>query len=529
MAVAACPSNPTKMDEQVRVFPVTTRRRKSRSPTPSKSIAKLFPNGRSSCKTPVDDRNDQSYAKERPNAIPKLKLRSLAQHLLPDAPQTLRDFERKESIKTSLSSTASRGVLYTKNELLSYEVKLMRLQSLGELMQTFLAKPSDDGLLEVLRSADSTTHSAGSCSLCGCSCRGVLSSSIESASKLATVRQINKQTTMVDVTETSLIRECQICKCKYCDDAESSELICSLCNESSRLAKQESLTLRLQLQLGKTMADSQSKRRDVSPRVFRLRASSEFPPRFSTPTKTLPPVSPSCIKQDSSDYSALHVSLAGKTFTINLNERQHNLHVVLPLSEPLSNYAQPPDNYVSAVDMQRNPDLLSTKGEQTRLITPKFRGPPSATESTNYTDKSQSNVLRQVTDRLEMIEAEADKASERLRKCLTSISAELEQFAVETIMRDAEKSLESVLKATGPILDKLSCVSPRLNDCVLMAFGLILMVTDRLLVFAPSGRKNRSEVDKLLEDTRKKMQGLQASLQECQESYEERLLQLLLI
>mmetsp|Transcript_31464 Transcript_31464/g.54550 ORF Transcript_31464/g.54550 Transcript_31464/m.54550 type:complete len:535 (+) Transcript_31464:105-1709(+) len=531
------------MGDPVRVFPVPDRsRRKSKSPTPSKSIAKLFPNDRISSKTPVPERAD---SRERPTPIPKLKLRSIAPNVLSEMPHSVRELDKKENSKSSLSSVSARGVLSLREEHPLSEVKMIRLQALGDIMAKLLAtsKSPEDSLLDMLRNTDSPTHFAGGCALCGCTCKGILSTSTDNVKKLTSAREPNKQTLMVDVSERGSIRECLSCGNKFCDDSESSVRVCSLCQENYILVKQDKLTLQMKIKLEKALAEPTTKKRDVSPRLFRLKTDrmTEFPPRFSTPTKNLFPVQhgPSITKEAQTDPQniVMQLSLAGQKFNVRLSDTIQSLHFILPDPSPLRDLlpnggSLPLSEYVNSMssnllETQKDLKNLTSKDDQTRLITPKFNGPASAHESTTYTDNSHSLVLRLLTDKLDLIEAEADTAAERLSQCFNSLSSDLEQFAGKTLQRDVERSLEQVLKVSAPMFSKLSHISPKLNDSVLMAFGLVLMITDRLLTMHPHEAKHKTEIDKTLEETRKKMKLLQSGLKECQETYEERLLQLL--
>lgn len=530
--------------DPIRVFPVPERsRRKSKSPTPSKSIAKLFPHDRVTSKTPVPDRSEIT---DRHNPIPKLKLRSIAQHFLGEVPQSLRD-QGKENANPAASSATTRGLLSFREESPFREVKMIRLQALGDIMQKLMgsAKASEDNMLNILRSADSPSHLAGGCVLCGCTCKSFVPDLTDNSKRQ--VREPLKQSMVVDASENAVIHECLSCGNKFCEDAESTAKNCSLCQENCILAKHEKLTLQLKIRLDNAIAEPNQRRKEVSPRLFRLRTDrglADFPPRFSTPTKNLFPVqhgltSTKEVQTDSIVVSAmLHV--AGQRCKVKLTDTLQSLHLVLPDPSPpifqsdfaMASNSLPLSEYVSSMssnllETQKDLKTLSSKDDQTRLITPKFNGPSSAHDSTTYSDKSHSVVLRQLTDRLELIEAEAEKASERFSLCFNSISADLEQYAAATLKRDVERSLEPVLKTTAPIFAKLSGVSPRLADCILTAFGLVLMVTDRVLTLSPNEAKPRQEVDKILEETRRKMKHLQSGLQECQETYEERLLQLL--
>lgn len=393
------------MAEPVRVFPVTDRaQRKNKSPTPSKSIAKLFPNDRVFSKTPVPERADFRHT-----PIPKLKLRTIAQAQMPEVmPYSMSDYERKENIKGGLGSVSAREVLALRDENCLGQAKMTKLQALGDVLQKLIAssKLAEDSLLEILR-IDSPSHSSSGCALCGCTCKSSLSVAVQEKKQVC-----SKQTLLLDICDHSSVKDCSSCGNKFYADVDSVMTTCSLCQQNCILAKQDKLTLQLKFKLEQSIV-SPPRRREVSPRLFRLRSDrvNEFPPRFSTPTKNVFPTQHSLCtaKEVQTDpvSTTIQLAVAGQKLSIKLTETEQSLHFILPdpsvcfkfsdftsqdRSLPLSEYV----NSMSTNFLETQKDLktLSTKDEQTRLITPKFNGPFMPEESTIYPDNSHSVVLR---------------------------------------------------------------------------------------------------------------------------------------
>jgi hypothetical protein len=411
------------MAEPVRVFPVTDRaQRKSKSPTPSKSIAKLFPNDRVFSKTPVPDRADFGHT-----PIPKLKLRTIAPALMPEVmPYSMRDYERKENIKGGLGSVSAREVLAVRDENCLGQAKMTKLQALGDVLQKLIAssKLAEDSLLEILK-IDSPSHSSSGCALCGCTCKSSLSAAVQGKKQLC-----SKQTLLLDICDQSSVKDCSSCGNKFYADVDSVMTTCSLCQQNCILAKQDKLTLQLKFKLEQSIV-TPPRRREVSPRLFRLRSDrvNEFPPRFSTPTKNVFPTQHSLCtaKEVQTDpvSTTLQLAVTGQKLSIKLTETEQSLHFILPdpsrccivaplplvssandpsvcfkfsdftsqdLSLPLSEYVN--SMSTNLLETQKDLKTLSTKDEQTRLITPKFNGPFMPEESTIYPDNSHSVVHR---------------------------------------------------------------------------------------------------------------------------------------
>jgi hypothetical protein len=514
------------------MFPVTVRDRR-KSPNPGRTIGKLFPTDRIQSKTPTAVR---SVARENHSPIPKLKLRVLPQ--TPDIPQTLRDFRHRDKLIDEAASVTTREVLTFKEKQPRSQVNMIRLQVLGDLLQklTALSKPPSDSLLDLLKTVDSSPHPNSGCSLCGCTCKGLLPTSSDSVKRLSSSREPSKQTILVDISEEGSVKDCLSCGNRFCSGADSSVRVCSLCQEHYVLAKKDKLTLQLKIRLDKCLLAEPS-RTDVSQRLLRLRTDrgADFPPRFITPTKAYFPVQygPSLAKEVQTDPVSvvLQLALAGQKFNVKLNEALQTLHFILPdpaaqfkdkeaVSKPMSEYT----GTLGVIDAPKDQRQLTTSQDQSVLKTPKFNR--LSEESTTLPDQPHTMVFRQLTERLELVEIEAEKAAERLNQCFNSLSADLAQFTAHTLKRDAERSLETVVKVTAPLFNKLGSVSPSLNDALQMAFGLLLMVTDHLLTTVP-GDSRKTEVERSIEETRKKMRELHSGLQQCQENYEERLLQLL--